>query len=124
MTTIDRDAPIGRRPIDVDKAKNASAPNFVHSYDSAHLVRAVTAFAAATGGAPINTVHDSFATTAGDVATLRRVLLETLAELYQGHPLDALRQELWSRYHRWLPKPPKRGDLDPYEIRESDYAFS
>jgi DNA-directed RNA polymerase len=124
MTTIDRDAPIGRRPIDLDKAKNASAPNFVHSYDSAHLVRAVSAFATASGGAPINTVHDSFATTAGDVATLRRVLLETLAELYQAHPLDALRQELESRHSETLPKPPKRGDLDPYEIRESDYAFS
>jgi DNA-directed RNA polymerase len=106
------------------KARDASAPNFVHSQDAAHLIRVVAA-AAAKGITSLATVHDAFACLAPHAKEFTGIIREQLAEMYIGVP----HKELWflrscnaNRIDN-LPMPPDPGTLDPREVWSAWWSF-
>ena len=71
---------------DRKRSINGVAPNFVHSLDSAHLVKVINAFQGR-----IVPIHDSFATHAADVDEMHVVLRYQFVEIYKNHdPLQQL----------------------------------
>lgn len=94
------------------KCANGIAPNFVHSLDSAHLVRVINAFAGC-----IVPIHDSFATHPSDVDAMHAVLREEFVCMYnEADPLAGL--------VACLPAPvelPPRGTLDLELVRDSEF---
>jgi DNA-directed RNA polymerase len=77
--------------VDLSKALNSAAPNFIHSLDAAHLVKTVNA-SAREGITDILTVHDSFYCLAPQASRFIEIILDELAWLYQGDPLAELRR--------------------------------
>lgn len=129
----------GDRGAAVSKARQRTAfpPNFIHSVDSAHMMR--TALACSKAGITFAGVHDSFWTHAGDVTTMAALLREEFASLHGGKGegsgdsnsgnasdlLADLRAQLVEAYPGVdFPPVPARGDLDVSEVRKSRYFFS
>lgn len=101
-------------PTKVDRAKavNGVSPNFVHSLDSAHLVRTIGKFSGS-----IIPIHDSFATHPADVDEMHSTLRDEFASMYsEQDPIDSLL--LHSPVDTDLPRP-TRGSLDINKVRES-----
>jgi DNA-directed RNA polymerase len=110
--------------INESKMKTSSAPNFVHSMDSSHLILAVNAFLDAefTG---IAVVHDDFGTHACDTPKLRDLLRETFVSMYKEHDvlsdfLDYNEALILEELDIEIPTP---GNLNLDDILASDYAF-
>lgn len=110
---------LGIETDDPDKAKhrNGIAPNFIHSYDAAHLQ--LTTVAAALEGMDLAMIHDDYGTHASDAAKLARLIREQFVAMYeQNAPLE----ELAERYE--LPSPPQPGSLDLRAVLASTYFFA
>jgi hypothetical protein len=108
---------VGVEPkINSKKARNASAPNFVHSLDAAHLVRTVNA----VGGTDILAVHDSFACLAPRATKLSQVLRTEFGVMHIYY--DALEV-----LHEFAPDanipPPAIGWLDLLGVQETENSF-
>jgi DNA-directed RNA polymerase len=105
-------------------ARNASAPNYVHSQDASHLVRVINA-AVAEGITSIAPVHDAFACLAPQAREFTGAIRTELAEMYIGVPGKELR--LLRGYNRNhvdnLPMPPDPGTLDPREVWAAWWSF-
>jgi len=136
------------------RQRTAFPPNYIHSVDSAHMMR--TALACAKSGVTFAGVHDSFWTHAGDVGRMAELLREEFASLHggggeagggdggatggggsDGGPrqqggggtgrdlLADLRAQLVEAHPGVdFPPVPARGDLDVAEVRKSRYFFS
>lgn len=98
------------------KSVNGIAPNFVHSLDSAHLVRVINAF-----DGSLVPIHDSFATHPCDVDSMRDVLREQFVAMYsESDPLKALID--CAQYHcHDVIEPPVRGNLDINKVLKSEF---
>lgn len=97
--------------------KNGIAPNFVHSYDAAHVH--LTVVAAATEGMSLAMIHDDYGTHAADAARLATLLRETFVGMYEAvKPLEDF-AELYD-----VPNPPKEGTLPIREVLKSTYFFA
>ncbi len=108
--------------IDANRMRNASAPNFVHSMDAAHLIKSVNASREA--GVPCMTViHDSFGAPPGHVETMRQCVRDQFASMYQeSDVLRCLLEETEDRLGVDLGiEPPPPGNLDLEEVRRSPY---
>lgn len=95
---------------------NGIAPNFVHSLDSAHLVRVINEFDGC-----IVPIHDSFATHACDVDLMHKVLRAEFVRMYADH--DPL-QNLTSIVQAFVEDeivPPIKGSLDLQRVLESEF---
>ena len=103
-----------------EKARNSSAPNFVHSRDAAHLVLCVNA-AMSEGITNIVTVHDSFACLAPQAKRVNEIIRTQLALMYahQDHLADLRAQNNISDIAQ-----PAFGDLDPLEVQNAEYCWS
>src|SRR6185295_14693981 len=66
------------------RAKNASAPNFVHACDAAHLLRTVNA-ARSEGITQLALVHDSFGSLPSHAARFQGIIREQFVEMYEQH---------------------------------------
>lgn len=96
------------------KCVNGIAPNFVHSLDSAHLVRVIKVF-----GSNIVPIHDSFATYPSDVDEMHRVLRQQFVAMYaESDPLQMLAD---STGLEDLPDMPIRGSLDIQRVLDSEF---
>lgn len=111
---------------DVDRHKQATgvAPNFIHSLDATHLMMSINE-ASKEGCVNFSTVHDSFGTSLGEAARLRRIIRQQMVKLYMEHdPLaDFLRHA-----EELLGEPldielPKKGSLDINCILDSKFVF-
>lgn len=111
---------------DVDRHKQATgvAPNFIHSLDATHLMMSINE-ASKEGCVNFSTVHDSFGTSLGEAARLRRIIRQQMVKLYTEHdPLaDFLRHA-----EELLGEPldielPKKGFLDINCILDSKFVF-
>lgn len=110
---------LGVETDDPDKAKhrNGIAPNFIHSYDAAHLQLATVA--AGAEGMALAMIHDDYGTHAADAPRLARIIRETFVGMYEGcAPLE----ELAERYG--LPAPPQPGSLNLRDVLASRYFFA
>jgi len=106
----------GENP-DVNSHKNGVAPNFIHSFDAAHL-KLVTV-AAAKEGMSLAMIHDDYGTHAADAGRLYQIIREVFVEMYERHdPLQA-----FADAHN-LPEPPAKGGLDLSQVLSSPYFFS
>ena len=72
----------GEAHVDVDKHRNCSAPNFIHSMDAALLHLSFAGF-----DKPFTLIHDSILTTATDMSYMAQVIREQFVELYSDLPL-------------------------------------
>ena len=96
------------------KCVNGIAPNFVHSLDSAHLVRVIGAFDGC-----IVPIHDSFATHAADVDGMHRVLRHEFVDMYSHHDPLAVLTSIVQQYQEEVIVAPTRGTLDIGQVRDS-----
>jgi DNA-directed RNA polymerase len=110
-------------PVNTARQTSATAPNFVHSLDSTHML--LTARACEQAGITFASVHDSFWTHASTVPEMARLLRREFVELHSQPILEHLRDE-WTAANPGLvlPPVPKRGDLDLRIVLGSPYFFS
>jgi DNA-directed RNA polymerase, mitochondrial len=110
--------------VNVRKMRTSSAPNFVHSMDATHLVMLTNA--AKAKGFSMACIHDDFGTHAGNTEELRKILVDTLADLYlendvlqdfKDHNEGLISQEIEAEV-------PGHMGLDLNEIRRSTYCFA
>lgn len=111
---------------DVDRHKQATgvAPNFIHSLDATHLMMSINE-ASKEGCVSFSTVHDSFGTSLGEAARLRRIIRQELVRLYTEH--DPL-AEFLRHAEELLGEPldielPEKGSLDINCILDSKFVF-
>jgi DNA-directed RNA polymerase len=96
------------------KCVNGIAPNFVHSLDSAHLVRVINAFVGS-----LVPIHDSFATHPCDVDQMHVVLRQEFVSMYaDSDPLQVLVDAVESDNK---PEAPPRGSLDIQRVLGSEF---
>ncbi len=114
--------------LDRGRQRSAIAPNFVHSYDGAHLQLTVCAMQEElVRRVSWAVVHDSFGVPAGDVDSLSRVLREQFVEMYASrHPLHNLLDQCRPLVpaSTELPVPPKVGTFDIKEVLEAEFFFA
>ena len=122
--------------VNATQSVNAVAPNIIHSMDATHLM--LTALRCETSGVDdLMVVHDSFATTLGNIGTLASEVRLAFVQLY-GDPdynlYEDFKQQCAERLEdperiARLPAVPDMGDkngdlLDLDEVLASDYCFS
>ncbi len=110
------------------RMSNGVAPNFVHSLDSAAMIRTVN-IANKNGVKNFCNVHDSFGTTAGDVEMLSASLKEAFIQTFtETDVLKEFKEDVKSQLpvdlHDKLPEELEKGDLDVQLLRECDYFFA
>lgn len=110
-------------PVNVARQTSATAPNYVHSLDSTHML--LTAKACYDAGITFASVHDSFWTHAATVPDMARLLRREFVDLHSQPLLHHLRaQWLAANPEIDLPPVPSRGDLDLRVVLGSPYFFS
>jgi DNA-directed RNA polymerase, mitochondrial len=98
---------------------DGAVPNFVHALDASHLINVVNA-AVREGITSLAVVHDSFGCLAPQAHKLHLIIREEMAKLYDEH--DVL-TELQDAAGSSLPLP-ERGQLNPWDVQRSTYAFA
>jgi DNA-directed RNA polymerase, mitochondrial len=102
----------------------AAAPNYVHSFDAAHLSMTVNA-AAAEGVRHFAMIHDSYGTHAGNTTILSRCLREQFVEIYKRDWLSELCIQIRDQHpHVEIPEPPERGTFDIHQVLDAPFFFS
>ena len=123
LQTISVDIHSEALPVVSAKQRSAFAPNYVHSIDSAHMMK--TAEECIGRGMDFAGVHDSFWTHPCSVDEMNVVLRDKFVEVHKEPLLEKLKAELEERHpHLAFPPVPKFGDLDLEEVRNSMYFFS
>jgi DNA-directed RNA polymerase len=106
------------------KQAHGSAPNYVHSFDAAHLSMTVAA-AHDEGVNHFAMIHDSYGTHAANTTRLAAVLREQFVEIYKRDWLRELYAELREKHpHVNIPEPPERGDFDITQVLKAPFFFS
>lgn len=108
-------------PVAKGKAKNAFAPNWVHSLDAAHLM--MTGMRCAADSMSFADVHDSYWSHAARTDDMHRHIREQFVALHAVDQLKRLSDEIEQRYDIELPDTPDRGDLDLKDVLNSPYFF-
>ncbi len=107
--------------IDARKQRSGVAPNFVHSFDSAHLLAIVLGCYDENERrvGSISCVHDSIAVPAADIDTLARVIRQEFIEIYQ---YDYYLAEIGNQ----APDEPmpKHGNLDISQVADNPFFFN
>lgn len=114
------------KTLGLEPAKNAlaAAPNYVHSFDAAHL-SAVVHRLHSLGIKHFSLIHDSYGVHASDVDTLNEVIREEFVSMYSVDWLERLEAEVKSYAPDVeLPERPKRGTFDLSQVLTSPYFFS
>ena len=107
---------------------NGVAPNFVHSLDSAAMIRTVN-IAHDNGIRNFCNVHDSFGTSAADVELLSSALKESFIQTFTETDVlkefkEDVKAQLPVELHDSLPEELEKGDLDIEQLRECDLFFA
>lgn len=127
--TVFRVYPADGRVLHKTKQMNGICPNFIHSYDAAHLMLTVCA-AKREGVTSFWMIHDSYGTHAPRVAKLGRILREQFVNMYTENPLERFKQDTERRLTEHtgklctLPPLPPRGKLALPAVKESSYFFA
>jgi DNA-directed RNA polymerase len=113
------------------KQKQSAAPNVVHSFDAAHLVRTINA-----GSDPwhqlydFSAIHDSYGVHACNAMALTNILRREFARIYETNWLQEIERYVRSYAPPEVEIPPwseyvTLGELDIVkETRRADYAFA
>ena len=113
-----------------DKLKmgNGVAPNFVHSLDSAAMLKTVN-IAYKNGIRNFCNVHDSFGTNAADVQTLSNSLKEAFIDIFANTDVledfrNDVKRQLPEELRDKLPEAPNKGELKIEDLEFCDYFFA
>ncbi len=110
--------------LDAKKQSLGAAPNYVHSFDAAHLTNTVLA-AQREDISDFAMIHDSYGTHACNTTALARILRDEFVSIYREDWLRKLYDELRAAHpHVDIPEPPGRGDFNLEEVRDSAFFFS
>ena len=109
--------------LDVRKARNGIAPNFVHSLDAAHEMATVLALKD-HGVEHFLGIHDSYAVHPCHVDLMHEVIRDEFVNIHETEPLAQFKADNEARLGITLPDLPCRGDLNIGEVRNSTYLFS
>jgi DNA-directed RNA polymerase len=121
-----------QKDIDKNRAKNGSAPNFVHACDAAHLLLTVIA-ALREGITQFALVHDSFGSLPSHAARFQGIIRETFVEMYEKHDvltevLQRAQCDLIEHSDRLSELAEMRatltGNLNIKEVLNAKYAFA
>ena len=110
---------------------NGISPNYVHSLDSAHLMKTVNA-CMQNGVQDFAMIHDSFGCHACDIDVLHEVLRREFVAMYQydwltefrAEVLEQLKQEDSLLEEPVIDPPPEFGTLEIESVMDSDFFFS
>ena len=119
-----RTEPNGR--IDKNKARNAVAPNVIHSLDASHLMLTVLD-GKDVGIEAFSLIHDSFGTHAGDTETFFSIIREAFVNMYENYdPFEEIQASTYEALDdkTRVPEVPAMGSLDLTDVLKADYAFS
>jgi DNA-directed RNA polymerase len=110
------------------KQRSTIAPNFVHSYDAAHLMM-VALEAKKQGITSFLLIHDSFGCLPSDMGVFSGIVKEQFVKLYENHdPFQAVHENaliaLSDKGRAKLSPPPSKGTLDIQSVNQSQYAFA
>jgi DNA-directed RNA polymerase, mitochondrial len=110
------------------KQRSTIAPNFVHSFDAAHLMM-VALEAKKQGINSFLLIHDSFGCLPTDMAFFSYIVREQFVRLYDHNdPFQAIHENaliaLSEKGRAKLPPPPAKGSLDIQSVLDSQYAFA
>ncbi len=111
--------------VDVKGQVRGSAPNTIHSFDASHLYLLGDRMLDLLGEDEfsLGPNHDCFDTHLADMQLLYEQAPIVLAEMYAKDHFADIKKDLEERYGIELPPLPKRGDVDPEEIKKANYAF-
>jgi len=102
---------------DSNRHRNGVAPNFIHSFDAAHLH--LVAVAAKLEGLELAMIHDDYGTHAADSARFYNIIRETFVAMYEASDHLA---DFATRYD--LTGLPDKGSLNLRDVLVSPYFFS
>ena len=108
--------------IDGGGARGAIAPNFIHSFDAAHMRLAIIGMLSA-GTTQFSMIHDSFGCPAPQVAAMRQIIKETFHEVHETNQLELLQAHVVEQLGIEVDSPPAVGDLDIGDVLRADYLF-
>ena len=110
--------------LNVKRMGNGLSPNVIHSLDASHMA-AVTIEAFASGVRNLGGIHDCFATTPAEMATLRTTIRSTFAGMYARDWFTPIADELTDQFppdvQAKLPPRPSLGGFDPQLVNNADY---
>ena len=112
--------------IDKRKARNAVAPNVIHSLDAAHLMLTVLD-AKDVGITNYSLIHDSFGTHAADTPMFFDLIRNAFVNMYETYdPFETIRRETLEALDdkSKAPSVPAKGTLDLHGVLDSLYAFA
>ena len=123
--TFIRDFPRYTSDIDAGEQANAIAPNYVHSFDSAHLQFSITV-AAKEGMENFLVIHDSFSTDCQKAGRFNHIIREEFVKMYSDNEYirkfhNDCQEQLGVELETMMEK---RGDFDIQEVLKSSYFFS
>lgn len=108
------------------KHGNAFGPNFIHSFDAAHLMMTVNR-AHKNGVTSFRMIHDSYATHAADMQKMFEILRNEFICIYeQPHILEELRASIMNQCKDPvdIKAAPMVNDLDISKVRSAQYFFA
>jgi DNA-directed RNA polymerase len=111
--------------IDGKEQANAVAPNFVHSFDSAHLQLTINA-AAKDGMKNFLVIHDSFSTDANNAGRFNKIIRREFVNMYKDFDhVNKFHDECEEMLDITLETPRETlGDFKIEEVLKSEYFFS
>ncbi|XP_015431251.1 PREDICTED: DNA-directed RNA polymerase, mitochondrial, partial [Dufourea novaeangliae] len=101
---------------DTMKQKNAFAPNFIHSLDSAHMM--LTSLHCQSAGVTYVSVHDCFWTHASSVDTMNKICREQFVALHTEPILENLSEFFIQRYLPILNTVKIKADMSPEKVHQ------
>lgn len=110
--------------LDDDAQFLAVSPNFIHSWDAAHMFMTIAGMID-YGITSYSFVHDSYGTYAPYIDDMDRILREKFVEIHKENPLQKFKAYLEAKYNVQLPEVPNRADeFDIEEVTKSRYFFA
>lgn len=110
--------------VDLNRMRNSSSPNFVHSCDAAHLMFTVKN-ARDSGIQHFACIHDDYGTHAFHTEEFNQIIRQQFFNMYNDTcVLTNLKKEIEWHSSLDLPDTPMHGTLDLGEVLKSKYFFS
>jgi DNA-directed RNA polymerase len=112
------------KDLDGDAQYLAISPNFIHSWDAAHMFMTIHEMWL-QGIKAFSFVHDSYGTYGPYVDIMDKILKESFVKIHTDNPLKQFKSYVEKKYEIRLPDIPEReDDFDINEVLESQYFFS
>jgi DNA-directed RNA polymerase len=107
---------------DATAARGAIAPNFIHSFDAAHMRLAILRMNEA-GVNNFSMIHDSYGCPAPQIPAMRQIIKETFLEVHQDNQLEKLTAYAEQCLGADVEPSPPAGTLDINGVLGAEYLF-